>query len=114
MASLREQVGGLIRHHRDRANLKQGELAERMGLAQETISRMERGLIAPGFDTLADFATALNVDVRDFFEVGDFVVREGREDPLVRVVARLTELSDEDVEWIDKLVATALSRKTKL
>ena|SRR3989338_3973685 len=113
MATLREQVGDLIRHHRDRAGLKQAELAEKVGLASETISRIERGAIAPGFDTLSDFATALNVEVRDFFEVGDFAVREGRNDPLVRLVGRLTELSDEDVEWADRLLQLALSRKSR-
>lgn len=113
MATLREQVGGLIRHHRDRADLKQSELADLVGLAQETVSRIERGAIAPSFETLVDFAKAVNVDVRDFFEAGDFVAREGREDPLVRLVARLTELSNDDIEWIDKLVATALSRKPR-
>jgi transcriptional regulator with XRE-family HTH domain len=114
MASLREQVGGLIRHHRDRAGLNQTELAERIGMAQETISRMERGTFAPSFDTLVDLAKALSVDVRDFFEVGDVAAREGREDPLIRLVGRLTELSNDDVDWIDKLVATALSRKSRL
>lgn len=113
MASLREQVGGLIRHHRDRAGLNQTELADRVGMAQETISRMERGAFAPSFETLVDLANALSVEVRDFFEVGTLAVREGRDDPLVRLVGRLTELSNDDVEWIDKLVATALSRKSR-
>lgn len=111
MASLREQVGGLIRHHRDRAGLNQTELAERVGMVQETISRMERGAYAPSFETLVDLAKALNVEVRDFFEVGDWAARDGRDDPLTRLVAKLTELSNDDVEWIDKLVTTALSRK---
>lgn len=113
MASLREQVGGLIRHHRDRAGLNQTEVADLIGVAQETISRIERGSLAPSFETLADLANALKVDVRDFFEAGDFVAREGRDDPLVRVVGRLTELSDDDVEWVDKLIVTALSRKSR-
>ncbi|PVM82089.1 helix-turn-helix domain-containing protein [Caulobacter endophyticus] len=113
MASLREQVGDLIRHHRDRADLNQSQLAERIGMSQETISRIERGLLAPSFETLVDLASALNVDVRDFFAVGDFVARDGRDDPLVRLVGRLTELSNDDVEWVDRLVATALSRKVR-
>ncbi|PZR36649.1 helix-turn-helix domain-containing protein [Caulobacter segnis] len=113
MASLREQVGDLIRHHRDRAGLNQTQLADQIGMSQETISRIERGLLAPSFETLVDLAGALNVEVRDFFEIGDMAAREGRDDPLVRLVGRLTELSGDDVEWIDRLVSAALSRKSK-
>lgn len=111
MASLREQVGGLIRHHRDRVGLNQTELAERVGMVQETISRMERGAYAPSFDTLVDLARVLEVDVRDFFEIGDFAAREGRDDPLARLVGKLSELQSDDVEWIDRVVSAALSRK---
>jgi hypothetical protein len=74
---------------------------------------MERGGVAPGFDTLSDFAKALGVEVRDFFEAGPFAASEGREDPLVRLVSRLTSLDDDDVEWADKLIEVALARKSR-
>jgi len=74
---------------------------------------MERGTYAPSFDTLVDLAGALNVDVRDFFEIGDFAAREGRDDPLVQLVGRLSELTNEDLEWIDRVVVATLSKKPR-
>ena len=50
---------------------------------------------------------------REFFGVGQFEARGGRADPLVKLVDRVAGLNDDDVEWIDRLVATALARKSK-
>jgi len=113
MSTLRRQVGTLVRHHRERAGLTQAELAERVDKALQTIGRIERGDAAPSFDTLADFSRVLGVPVREFFGVGAFEAQAGRSDPLVKLVDRVAGLSDDDVEWIDRLVATALARKSK-
>jgi transcriptional regulator with XRE-family HTH domain len=113
MATLREQVGALIRHHRDRKGFTQADLAEMVGLAAETVSRIERGSLAPGFDTLGDFAKALEVEVRDFFEIGGFSVAEGRDDPLAALVVKLAFFDAADVLWADEILTLALSRKAK-
>jgi transcriptional regulator with XRE-family HTH domain len=42
----------MVRTARRRAGLTQRELARRSGIPQPTISRIERGLISPTFDTL--------------------------------------------------------------
>lgn len=113
MSTLRRQVGVLVRHHRERAGLTQAELADRIDKALETIGRIERGGAAPSFDVLDDLSRVLGVPVREFFGVGQFEARAGRADPLVKLVDRVAGLSDDDVEWIDRLVATALARKSK-
>lgn len=113
MATLREQVGALIRHHRDRAGLTQADLAEKAGIASETVSRIERGSLAPSFETLADFATALGVDVRDFFEIADQAVRERRDDPLMRLIVRLAFCDAADLDWADELLTVALAKRPK-
>lgn len=86
MATLEVQVGALIRYHRRAAGLKQARLAEIIEMQIGSLSRIERGKSAPSFATLTKIAQALGVEVRDFFEVGNFAAREGRDDPLAEIV----------------------------
>lgn len=111
MATLREQVGARIRHHRDRAGLTQVDLAEKIGIASENVSRIERGSFAPSFDTLVDLASALNVPVRDFFEIGDRALTDDRDDPLADLIVKLSFFDAADLQWADQLLTLALARK---
>lgn len=108
---MREQVGAMIRHYRDREKLTQADLGERVGLAHETVSRIERGTFAPSFDTLVDLAEALNVSVRDFFEVGGRALNSDRDDPLGDLLVKLAYFDPVDLRWADQLLSLALSRK---
>ena len=58
-------VGEHIRGLRLDARLKQGELAEKAGIAQNTLSRIETGAVAPSFGTLEKISEALGVDVSE-------------------------------------------------
>ncbi len=49
---------------REQAGLTQVELAERTGISQADISRIERGATSPTAKTLQRIAEALNADVR--------------------------------------------------
>lgn len=102
----------MIRHYRDREDLTQVDLGERVGLAHETISRIERGTFAASFDTLVDLAQALNVSVRDFFEAGDRPIKDDRDDPLGDLLVRLAYFDAADLRWADQLLTLALSRKS--
>lgn len=44
------------------------ELAERSGHAEITIQRIELGSRIPNVEVLADFATAMQVDITDFYD----------------------------------------------
>ena len=103
----------MVRHHRERAGLTQSELADGINKSLETVSKIERGAVAPSFDTLTDLSRALGVPVREFFGAGEFEAGAGRNDPLVRLIDRVAGLGDDDVEWIDRLVSTALARKSR-
>lgn len=91
--------------------LTQSELAEKLDKSLQTISGIERGKTAPSFDTLSDLAVVLGVPVRDLFGVGDFSAEAGRNDPLVRLINRVAGLSIDDLEWLDRIVAAALTRR---
>jgi transcriptional regulator with XRE-family HTH domain len=112
LSELREQVGKLLRHHREKAGLTQQQLADQVGRSVEFMGRVERGAVAPSFETLEAFSKALNVPVRDFFGVGEFAVSSGRDDPLIRIVSKACTLDVPDLEWLDRVIATVLGRKT--
>jgi transcriptional regulator with XRE-family HTH domain len=57
-----------IKLARIRAGLDQYELANRAGLTQATISRLEQGKGMPHGKTLGKLAAALGVDVLDLLE----------------------------------------------
>ena len=57
-----------LRRLRRRAALSQQELAERAGITQETISRLERGHHAARGRTLRKLAAALNVEPKELMK----------------------------------------------
>lgn len=59
--------GANIQFRRKKLGLTQEELAERIGIGQQSLSRMERGGIAPKFERLQDFAAVLNCSVAELF-----------------------------------------------
>lgn len=65
--SLQKSVGRAIRLHRERAGLTQASLAEAVGLTEQYIGVIERGVRAPSFRTLEALARTLDSPVRDFF-----------------------------------------------
>lgn len=111
MASLEQQVGELVKHHRKLAGLTQAQLAERIGRQTGAVTRIETGEAAPSFETLSSLAAALGVEVRDFFGVGDHPVRAGTSDPLVSIVAKLTPLDSAALAAVDDMIGAALRIK---
>ena len=61
-----DYVSGQIRTRRKEANLTQEQLAEKSGLPQSHISRIENGKHSPSRTTLEKIAAALNLSVSDF------------------------------------------------
>lgn len=111
MASLEEQVGALVRHHRKLAGLTQAQLAERIGRQTGAVTRIETGEAAPTFETLSSLAQALGVEVRDFFGVGSHAVAEDRSDPMVSIVAKLAPLAAHELASVDEMIGAALRIK---
>jgi len=111
MSTLRRQVGLFIKRHRDRAGLSQAELGDRVGKSLETIGRIERGKLSPSLTTLEAIAAALQVEVRELFGAGDFSVKSRKDDPVTKVLDRVLALSDEDAEWVGRLIVVALARR---
>ena len=60
-----EWVGTRIKERRKEKGLTQADLAERSGLQQPQVSRLEAGVHSPSFKTLSKIAKALGIDVGD-------------------------------------------------
>jgi len=65
-----QEAGGIaviLKTLRKRARLTLKELAERSGISMSTVSKVENGLLSPGYETLQRLAVGLSVDVGDLF-----------------------------------------------
>ena len=88
MASqVEKRLGRQVAAYRQTAGLTQEELAEKVGVAVETISRLERGSSIPSLERLEEIGDALGVQLRDLL---DF--REGRTDRDDAVEALVREM----------------------
>ncbi|MHB8483693.1 MAG: helix-turn-helix domain-containing protein [Nitrospiria bacterium] len=63
-----KKLGKRIKQIRKIGGLTQGNLAEKISLSVEYISRLERGVAQPSFKTLQALAEALNVTMKDFMD----------------------------------------------
>lgn len=59
--------GEQIAAKRKEKGLTQEALAEKLGISQESLCRMEKGLISPRFERLLDFSQALDCPIADLF-----------------------------------------------
>ena len=59
----------LLRHWRERRGYSVRELAARAGVGYVTVHRIEVGRISPTVSMLEKLATALEINVREFFPV---------------------------------------------
>jgi transcriptional regulator with XRE-family HTH domain len=59
------QVVKLLREERERRDISKYSLSARCGLAQQTISYIERGLRQPSFETILRVADGIGVNLED-------------------------------------------------
>ncbi len=65
-----DRIGDRIRELRAAQGMSQAELAERVGLTDEAVSRAERGVTLPTVRTLGSIARALGVGLAELAEGG--------------------------------------------
>lgn len=98
---LARTVGATIAARRKQLGLTQAELAEKLDIGQESLSRMENGQISPKFSRLQSFADALGCSVADLF-------RSKKDDVHARsatIVDLIQPLSAEGQEAIVNIIA---------
>jgi len=94
--ALVRKIGTSLSARRKGARLTQGELAERVGVDTETISRFERGATTPSLLTLQMLAVALNTTMAEL--IGESSPMPN--DQAQTIAACLGDLNAEDREFL--------------
>jgi transcriptional regulator with XRE-family HTH domain len=103
-------VGYNIYIRRKKRKLTQEALAEMVGVGQQSLSRMEKGKIAPRFDRLQCFAEVLGCSVADLFNEGE--VSGGT--PLDELQALMRPLSSTSQQVVVNIAFEVASAMLKL
>lgn len=75
MSTTQESFGRHVRSLRVERGLTQEQLAERSGLAADTIGRLEQGGFAPSLETLRKLCAGLDILLSELFEAYDNATR---------------------------------------
>ena len=112
--NLKKSFGLCLRRLRDERGLTQQQLADMIDKTSDGISQMERGVIAPSFETLEPLAKALGVPVRDLFSIGEAETSPKRTRLLADLTHSIRDLSEDDLEMAVRQVGlVAEYRKPK-
>ena len=66
-----DNIGEKIKTARKNSGLSQGALAKRAGIAQSTLSYIEKGEKSPTMDTMASICDGLSISMLDLLTVGE-------------------------------------------
>lgn len=86
-------------------------MAELIERQTNAIQRLESGEASPTLEMLERLATALKIEIRDFFGVEQYAVRPGRADPLSAIFKQLVGLDDDDLTKLSELITVALKMR---
>jgi transcriptional regulator with XRE-family HTH domain len=102
--------GVAVSERRKLLGLSQEILAERVGISQESLSRMEKGFIGPRFERLQLFADALACSIPDLFqERGEASERAAT---IEKIIAPLSDCEQKEVvEIVAKIAALITARR---
>ena len=88
--------------------MSQIELAETLGIQQQTLSRWEAGIIMPPIDRLPALAAALQVDVEEFFRAA--AQSAGQTEPATVSERRRIDKVEHAVEEMSALLSVIATR----
>ncbi|MDR1350056.1 MAG: helix-turn-helix domain-containing protein [Zoogloeaceae bacterium] len=98
-------VGRAIARQRMRNELTQEEVAERLGVGNEAVSRIERGIVMPNIARLVEFAAIFGCDAAELLTE----TSPRPNDQANRISRLLAALEPADrqliLEWIEQLAA---------
>lgn len=89
-------LGETVKTRREEKSLGQEELAELLGVRQQTISRWEKGLALPRPARLLDLARALDLEPHQLHRLAGYLPddeRSGASAPWFEVYERMSELT---------------------
>lgn len=101
--------GANLRHHRKGRHLTQAELAERVALSTEMISKMERGIASPSLATIERLSEILELPVVMFFGMGALPTGGSERTRLLsKINLRLSRLNEKQLMRADRLLGALM------
>ncbi len=104
---LPKRLGNRIRELRTRAGLTQAQLADRVDVSHEFMSRLERGLKAPSLATIEKIAKALGIALSEFFDF-NAIPRDEKEAMLAGLHSLLAPVSMEKLKLVLEIAKTVM------
>jgi transcriptional regulator with XRE-family HTH domain len=110
---LAKAIGAAIARARAASGLTQEDVAERLGIGNEAVSRMERGVVLPTLPRIFDFAEAYGCRVDELL----FMASDREADQAGAMAALLAGLAPEDralaVSMVEQVAARLRSKTEK-
>jgi len=104
--ALAESVGRAIARQRVRCAMTQEYVAEQLGIGNEAVSRIERGLVMPNIARLFEFAALFGCNAAELLDQASI-----SPDGQARHLSRLLEtLNTADQQWVVALVEQLSTR----
>lgn len=112
----KKSFGIRLKALRKSRDLTQEELAEKIERSVDAISALERGHSYPNFETLFGLASALEIPIKDLFDLGDDdEANPKRAKLLAELNAMAGKLSDLDLELaVKQMEAIASARSPRI
>ena len=106
-SDLSKLLGNRVREVRVRAGLTQAQLADRIDISHEFLSRLERGIKTPSLETAGRIAVALGVAMPELFEF-EVVAGDEREELLAGLKSLLATADIEEMKLVVELAKAVL------
>ena len=103
---LAEMVGQAIARQRVRCKLSQEQVAERLGIGSEAVSRIERGIVMPNVERLVELSEIFGCETADLLTEGS----SRPEDQVRRLYDLLSTLSASDRTLVMGMVEGLVER----
>ncbi len=104
LLTLKEKVGKIISQRRKALGLTQAQLAEKIGIEQESLSRIEKGITAMKFSRLENLSEALECSIADFFRNTEKKNEEG----FAYILEQIEKLNEKEKEFFIEIVENVL------
>ncbi len=101
MRSIKDLLGRRIRELRQKKQMSQQELAEKIGIDQRNLSNIECGNTFPS-KSLLHLARALNIDLQELFDFEHY--KTDKETMLEYIRANIDSLSASEVKTVYRLI----------
>jgi len=107
MTSLERKLGRRIAQQRQLAGLTQAQLAEKIGIEPETLSRLETGVAMPSLARVEEVAEVLGIELRELFRLRP--ADRAEDEAIDRLVWLVSRRSVQEIELVTDVAARILA-----